>query len=254
MPVLTALLLASACVYQPDALIASSRPIAPTDQRGVPVHAERCTPFLLGAIPLDTGFGMQDLIDDAVGKQRDLTLVEVSIDRQWRWWLIGVTYCTRLEAFGISTKVASGASTAPAVPAYTSAPVGGTSAPAAPVPTYTPPVTTVSTAPVAPAAPAASPPAAPSGAASTVGPLGSTEPYTGQLPRGAYMIADQVYTGLGRPRPTDPAVLDADVRFLYAISRLGKGPDVMIAAIKAGAARLGRNDLPLRDLLRASGS
>lgn len=86
-------------VYHPADLYPSSRPVAPDVSIGDSVVVKRCSSLLFGVLPLDGGYGMRDLLDDARMEAGSDIFVEVAIDESFTFWLLGTSVCTRLSAY-----------------------------------------------------------------------------------------------------------------------------------------------------------
>lgn len=198
-------------VYHPDALYPSSRPVAPDVRVGDSVEVERCSSLLFGALPLDGGYGMRDLLADARREADSDVLVEVALDESFTFWLLGTTVCTRLSAYA-----------AGGPPRYADRSdrddVEEAEAPRAKAAERTVQVKKIAA--------------------------------TGNVPRSALVAAGLVYQALDRDPPADEARATDDARAVMEAAESGMSIDAIVTAAKTGAAELGA-DKPLRALIAA---
>lgn len=91
--------LTGCAVMQPFALAPSTGPLPDQFDIVGNVSSEKCRTLLFGFIPLSEDFGMQDLIDDATGKND--SLIQITIDRTTTNAFIMTSDCYTLSALAV---------------------------------------------------------------------------------------------------------------------------------------------------------
>lgn len=95
-------LLASGCIRNPVAMMASTKPLNQGGYTEIgPVEETDCLWYLLSFIPITTGNNMQGAMSDAIKRMGGDALIQVTAETYYQNFIVVSRYCTIIQGIAV---------------------------------------------------------------------------------------------------------------------------------------------------------